>query len=273
MLATVERTDPSDDIWRALANPVRRQLLDELGRGPRTTGELAAALPELSRFAVMQHLEVLVDAELVLVRRRGRERFNHLNAVPLQRWYERWVVPLAQETASELLSLERTVTQPVPLKEGDREMSVASPVVDQFRTVRIENELRFRDTPQRVFDVLVKRSREWFPATYGEHRVVEIVLEPRVGGAFYEDWGSGRGHLYGTVTAYDPPAQLATRGRLAPGTILDTEYRLVADGDDTILRVSKVAVGPISADEAAGIQRFGDMNNFAEALRRVIEGA
>src|SRR3954462_5249164 len=128
MLATVSRAEPGSDVWRALANPVRRQLLDELGRGPRTTGELAATLPDLSRFAVMQHLEVLVEADLVLVRRRGRERFNYLNAVPLQRWYERWVVPLAQRTASELLALERTLEDPDPYTKGDLDMAIASPV-------------------------------------------------------------------------------------------------------------------------------------------------
>ncbi len=271
MLATVDQAEAASDVWRALASPVRRQLLDELGRGPRTTGDLAAALPELSRFAVMQHLEVLVGADLVLVRRRGRERFNYLNAVPLQRWYERWVVPLAQRTASELLSLERTLGDPDQPTKGDLEMTVATPV-DQFRTVRVENELTFRATPERVFDAITNRSREWFPATYGEERVKAIVLEPRVGGSLYEDWGDGRGHLYATVTAYDPPVALSTRGRLAPGTILDTEYLFEADGDRTVLRVSKVAVGPISDEEAAGIRKYGDLDNFADALRRVIEG-
>src|SRR5262245_53030712 len=78
-------------VWRALANPVRRQLLDASSAGPRTTGDLAAEVPELSRFAVMQHLGVLTDAGLVVARPRGRHRFNHLNPVPLRRWYERWV--------------------------------------------------------------------------------------------------------------------------------------------------------------------------------------
>ena len=72
-----------DDLWRALANPVRRRLLDALREGPRTTGQLSAAVPSLSRYAVMQHLGVLTDAGLVVARRRGRERFNHLNPVPL----------------------------------------------------------------------------------------------------------------------------------------------------------------------------------------------
>src|ERR1700692_947330 len=83
------------DIWRALANPWRRRLLDRLQAAPATTGELAAGLPELSRCAVMQHLAVLAEAGLVLPERRGRDRVNHLNPVPLREWYERWVQPMA----------------------------------------------------------------------------------------------------------------------------------------------------------------------------------
>jgi DNA-binding transcriptional ArsR family regulator len=95
------------DVWRALASPWRRRLLDQLRTGSATTGELAAQLPELSRFAVMQHLGVLVDAGLVLPERRGRDRVNHLNPVPLREWYERWVQPLADTGAAELLALKR----------------------------------------------------------------------------------------------------------------------------------------------------------------------
>jgi DNA-binding transcriptional ArsR family regulator len=256
------------ELWRALANPVRRQLLDSLAGGPRTTGELSAGVAELSRFAVMQHLGVLTDAGLVIARRRGRERFNHLNAAPLRAWYERWVTPLADRTAGEVLALQRAV-EDRSVEGGGSELAT---LTDEFRTVRIETELRFRASAQRVWDVLVSRSREWFPATYGEERVKAIVLEPRVGGLYYEDWGEGRGHLYGVVSAYDAPLALAYRGRLDMGTILDTEYALVEDGDSTVLRVSKVAVGPISEDDAAGIAKYGDIANFEAALRKVIEG-
>jgi DNA-binding transcriptional ArsR family regulator len=259
----------SEAVWRALANPIRRQLLDSLSAGPRTTGDLAGEVPDLSRFAVMQHLGVLTEAGLVVARSRGRYRFNHLNPVPLRRWYERWVAPLADGVAKEMLALERAVHQ----TGGEQTVSVAAPAkADEYRTVRIQTELRFRAAPQRVYDVLVERSREWFPATYGEDKVKAIVLEPRVGGAYYEDWGEGRGHLYGIVSAYDPPFQLAYRGRLEMGTILDTEYELEADGEETILRVSKVAVGPISEEDAAGISRYGDISRFQDALRKVVEG-
>ena len=64
-------------------------------------------LPHLSRYAVMQHLGVLESAGVVIVRRRGRERLNELNAVPIQRELERWLNGLQRATASHLLAFER----------------------------------------------------------------------------------------------------------------------------------------------------------------------
>ena len=94
MTASRQRTNVSEDlesVWRALANPVRRTILDMLRDGPRTTGDLSDAFPDLSRFAVMQHLNVLAEADLVIARREGRQRFNYLNPVPIERIYDRWV--------------------------------------------------------------------------------------------------------------------------------------------------------------------------------------
>lgn len=83
--------DPMPAVWRALANPVRREILDLLRAGPRTTGDVASRFPALSRFAVMQHLGVLTAAGLVRARREGRERWNHLDPTPIRLLYERWV--------------------------------------------------------------------------------------------------------------------------------------------------------------------------------------
>jgi len=99
----------TDSVWRALSNPLRRDLLDRLVPGPMTTGELAATEPELSRFAVMQHLGVLESAGLVLVRREGRRRLNYLNAVPVQQVCERWVRGLAGESARAATAFQRHV--------------------------------------------------------------------------------------------------------------------------------------------------------------------
>jgi DNA-binding transcriptional ArsR family regulator len=256
--AVAERGEP--DLWRALASPWRRRLLDLLRSGPATTGGLAAQIPELSRFAVMQHLGVLADAGVVIVERRGRDRFNHLNPVPLREWYERWVPPMADTDAAALLALRRN------LETGDHVMPVAT---EPVRTVRLAYELRIRASAQRVFEVMTRQSLDWFPHTYGGDRVQRVVLEPRVGGQHYEDWGDGRGHLYGQVTAFDPPLAWATRGRLSPGTILDTEYELTEEAGTVTVRVAKVAVGPISDEEADGIAEFGDIRRYAPAIEKL----
>src|ERR1700677_3616135 len=167
------------DIWRALASPWRRRLLDQLRSAPATTGELAAGIPELSRFAVMQHLGVLVEAGLVVHERRGRDRVNHLNPVPLREWYERWVQPLADTGAAELLALKRTV------EKGTTGMSDST---EHIRTVRMAYDLRINATAQRTFEVMTQQMFAWRPQTYGGERTRQVVLEPRVGGAHYEDW-------------------------------------------------------------------------------------
>ncbi len=259
--AEVPRSGAEPDIWKALANPLRRRFVDLLAERPRTTTELAEATPDLSRFAVMQHLGVLADAGLVVARRRGRYRFNHLNPIPLRRWYERWVIPLGDVAAAELLALERHT-------EGDRPMSGA---FDTVRTVRIETELRFRTTAERLFRALTVETLEWFPFSYGEERTKAVVVEPMVGGRHFEDWGEGSGYLYGHVTAYDPPHRFATRGRVMAGTILDTDYQLEPDGDETILSMSKVAVGPMTEDEAESVMTYGDIGRFEAAIRTLVE--
>jgi DNA-binding transcriptional ArsR family regulator len=98
--------EPDERVWRALANPVRRAMLDLLYGGPLTTGAIADHFPELSRFAVMQHLGVLGEAELVLSRKEGRERYNYLNPVPIQQVYDRWVSRYLQPWTEALVSLK-----------------------------------------------------------------------------------------------------------------------------------------------------------------------
>ncbi len=101
-----DQHDDLDPVWRALANPVRRHILDVLRDGPMTTGDLAELFPDLTRFAVMQHLKVLAEADLVRARREGRERYNFLNPVPIQRIHERWVQRYQQPWAEALVGLK-----------------------------------------------------------------------------------------------------------------------------------------------------------------------
>jgi DNA-binding transcriptional ArsR family regulator len=99
------KRDDLAGVWKALASPVRRAILDDLRDGPRTTGALAERFPKLTRFAVMQHLRVLEEAELVIPRRDGRERYNYLNPVPIQRVFDRWVSRYMKPWTEALVSL------------------------------------------------------------------------------------------------------------------------------------------------------------------------
>lgn len=104
MTIDTDLDDPSTAVFRALAHPVRRSLLEMLRDRPATSGELAERFA-MSRFGVMKHLAILEDAGLVVVARRGRERWNHLNAAPLLDAVRRYVNPFAERSAAGLLAL------------------------------------------------------------------------------------------------------------------------------------------------------------------------
>ncbi len=95
-----------DPVWKALADPTRRGILDLLRVRPRTTTELVESFPKLSRFGVMKHIEVLREAQLVQTRESGRYRVNSLNAVPIRQIYERWVSRYEEVWADHLLRLK-----------------------------------------------------------------------------------------------------------------------------------------------------------------------
>ena len=81
-----------DLIFKALADTRRRQILDMLRAGPRTTGELCERFEgALDRCTVMQHIAVLERAEVIIARRKGRKRWNYLNAAPFKDIYDRWI--------------------------------------------------------------------------------------------------------------------------------------------------------------------------------------
>ena len=98
--------DQLDAVFKALANAVRRSICDELKLRPLTTKQLCAGFPELDRTTVMLHLRVLEEAGLVVPVRKGRERFNYLDAMPIQAIHERWIGPHAAAAAAGLSRLK-----------------------------------------------------------------------------------------------------------------------------------------------------------------------
>ncbi|MCA9081389.1 MAG: helix-turn-helix transcriptional regulator [Planctomycetaceae bacterium] len=101
-----------DPVFKALADPTRRAILDALRTGPQNTGSLVEQFPNLSRFAVMKHIDVLREANLIVTQAQGRQRIHSLNAVPLRQMYERWVSPFQELWASQLTELQRRFDQP-----------------------------------------------------------------------------------------------------------------------------------------------------------------
>src|SRR5271165_1740985 len=102
-----------DEVFRALADPTRRGLLDELFREDgQTLSALERRLP-MTRFGVMKHLKVLEDAGLVVTRRRGREKLHFLNAVPIRLIHDRWVSKYAEPWAAGLGDLKHRLESPM----------------------------------------------------------------------------------------------------------------------------------------------------------------
>ncbi len=91
MSDTAHKGSEDDRVFKALASPARRRMLDALKESAHTTGSLCAAVPDLDRTTVLQHLRVLEDAGLVTGRKVGRERHLALDPMPIQRIHERWI--------------------------------------------------------------------------------------------------------------------------------------------------------------------------------------
>jgi DNA-binding transcriptional ArsR family regulator len=100
-----------DEVFKALADPTRRTLLDALFKQDgQTLGALEAQI-DMSRFGVMKHLKVLEEAGLVVARKRGREKLHFLNPIPIRLIHDRWVSKYAEPWASSLVELKNDLEE------------------------------------------------------------------------------------------------------------------------------------------------------------------
>src|SRR3954453_19419668 len=103
--------EDDDAVFRALADPTRRHLLDRLfERDGRTLTELEEGL-EMTRFGVMKHLKVLEEAGLVTTRKAGREKLHFLNPVPIRLVHDRWIDKFTEPHVSALADLKHRLEQ------------------------------------------------------------------------------------------------------------------------------------------------------------------
>lgn len=194
-----------DAVWRALADPTRRGLLDLLRDGPRTTGALVAGFPAITRFGVMKHLGVLEWAGLVVVERRGRERWNHLNPVPLRRVYGRWVGSHEDHLAGSLIRLQQDLEQ-------EERMGVK---LDEqpARVAHVVAEIEIAAPREKVYRAWFDRVGDWFYENEEARRTRPTKWEgERIGAKCYLEYPRGGFNVIGELTMVKPGEKIRMRG-------------------------------------------------------------
>lgn len=236
-------------VWRALADPTRRAILDLLRERPRITGDIASCF-EISRIAVMRHLEVLADAGLVTNRKHSRERWHYLNAIPLQRIHERWVQAQAEPWAARLLLLQARA------KSASGRMTVQKPVIDVAFDVSISA------SRAEVFDALTRDIGGWWGHPFLRADTTYLNLEPRLGGLLVERRDGG-GSVVAAVTSWTDDRHLELTGSFHLGLALGIAvFDLLPAEEGTSLQFSFRAFGPI--EESA--------DRFANGWRELVAG-
>ncbi len=179
-----------------------------------TTGALAEATPELTRFGVMKHLTVLEEAGLLFHEKRGRQRWNHLNAAPLRQLYERWVSQYEDPAAARLVALKRAVeaeSRPAPSSERTTPMSteiLKTPV----RAAVVQTEIEIAAEPAKVYDAYVNRFGDWFYENEESRTSRPARFENKIGGLCYMELPEGGANVLATVTMLKPGWKIRMSG-------------------------------------------------------------
>jgi DNA-binding transcriptional ArsR family regulator/uncharacterized protein YndB with AHSA1/START domain len=228
--------DEEAPLWRALSDPTRRRILDILRERPRTTGEVASHF-EISRIAVMRHLDVLAEASLVTSRKRGRQRWHYLNAVPLERLHDRWFDLRAAGWASGLLRLQGKVEA-----KGER-------VKEPELTIDLALDVEIAGTPTDVFSALTQDPGGWWGHPFVHPNAIGLTLDPRLGGMLLEQWSEG-GAVVAVVTGWQENSHLALTGSFHHVAVGIATFDLAPTDAGTLLNFTFRAVGVIDPDLA-----------------------
>jgi uncharacterized protein YndB with AHSA1/START domain/DNA-binding transcriptional ArsR family regulator len=240
-----------DEVFRALADPSRRTLLDRLfERDGQTLGELEAALPEMTRFGVMKHLRVLEAADLVTSRKVGRARHHYLNPVPIRRIHDRWLDRYAIRAADLLTDLKTIL-------EIDSMTSPETPAAAAWTTTAPRHVFAtfIRATPEAIWRALTESdftTRYWYGSTVHSDWSAGAPWELRTAG--------GQVGITGEVLEADPPRRLvvtynqAWAGGGEPPSRVTYEIEAAGPGVQKLTLVHETEPGTSTqiADVAAG---------------------
>jgi DNA-binding transcriptional ArsR family regulator len=250
MYAIRPQAESEPDIWHALADPTRRLLIDRLAGGARTTSQLCENVP-MSRFGVMKHLGILERAGLVIARRHGRLRLNHLNAAPLRALHTRWASARADILADAAIALATDI--------GATDMPESQPSA-QAQIVDVALEWPVEASVQRVWQSLFERVEAWWPAA---HRAVggdaAMTFEARLGGQLREAGPAGGGIVWYQIIALDPLRSVDLAGHLAAryggpaASLLHIEIAPGARDGTAILKLTDSVFGRIGPNMRASL--------------------
>jgi uncharacterized protein YndB with AHSA1/START domain len=235
-----------DDVFKALADPTRRRLLDLLfKKDGQTLSAIEERVADMTRFGVMKHLRVLEEAGLVATRRRGREKLHYLNVVPIRLIHDRWVNKFAERWAATLNDLKR--------KLEDRSM-------------------------EKVFEIYIKTTPEllWKAITDTEMRKKynfgATVTSDWTKGSRYQGTGGEATIFDGEILEIDPPRRLVQSFRALWSEDVENEgtsrvtWEIEPVGDSCLLRVTHDQLR-----ESANTQIYGGWPMVLSGLKTLLE--
>jgi DNA-binding transcriptional ArsR family regulator/uncharacterized protein YndB with AHSA1/START domain len=233
-------SDDPDQIWKALSDPTRRAVLDMLRAGPMATGAIAERF-ELSRFGVMKHIEILHACRLITVERRGRERWNYLNAARLQEATDRWL------SLFHTLCPNQTPSPGKPSSEEPLTQEQTSPLA-----LDIRQQTEFPASRQRVFSALTQDINQWWDDAHRQTGAGGmIVLEPAVGTDMIERADNGHSVVWGRVEEVCRPERLYLSGCFGVADAMAGRLHFDLEGmegDCCRLRLRHQVVGGVSKE-------------------------
>jgi uncharacterized protein YndB with AHSA1/START domain/DNA-binding transcriptional ArsR family regulator len=251
--------EQDDALFRALADPSRRTLLDRLHeRDGQTLGELETALPQMTRIGVMKHLRVLERAEVVVSHRSGRKRLHYLNPVPIRRLHDRWLDKFRMRAADVLLALQSFMEEP----------TMGTDALAHARPSHV-SQIFIRATPEQVWRAITESE---FTLRYYYGSTVESDWQP---GSPFRYAISGNDAIVGTVLEADPPRRLVQTFDAVwdDEVAADAPSRLTWELEETAPGVTKVTTihDEFPSQTATFHQVSGGMSFILSGLKSVLE--
>src|SRR5215212_2971135 len=238
-----------DDVFRALADPTRRGLLDELfERDGQSLTELEQRLP-MTRFGVMKHLKVLEEAGLVVSRKRGREKLHFLNPVPIRLVHDRWVSKYAEPWVAGLSELKRDLE-------------------NEERTMEKVFEIYIKTTPERLWQAITDSNMR------AQYNFGVGVRSDWTQGSSYEGVHEGAGLtiLQGDNVEVDPPRRLVqTFNALWADEVKDEGPSRVTWEIEQVEDSCRLTVTHDELREGANEQIFGGWPMILSGLKTFLE--